>query len=87
MKYYTKPGVIPVSCCDMYYLVTSEEKLEINETAAFYWKCMENGADAEQMAAAVKEYYELDDTMHLQDDIENFIALLLEKRLLISVEE
>ena len=83
MKYKTVPGVITTSVCDTYFLVTADMTIRINESAAFYLKKLEEGADEDELTAFAKERYEIEDENDLRAGIRELIKSLLEKRLLL----
>lgn len=76
MKYKAMPDVVMTQICGKYYLVTSEETIQLNEIAAFYWKQLEKGASEEELRAITQEYYEIGDPEMLRDDVSGFVDFL-----------
>lgn len=80
-RYKTRPGVILTEIVDEYFLVAAKALLEecpyvmqINESSAFLWKHMENGANLDELEKAVKDEYEIDDLISARDLIVSFIS-------------
>ncbi|MBR6007289.1 MAG: PqqD family protein [Clostridia bacterium] len=94
MRYKTRPGVILTSICGEHILVAAKSVLdlcpfvtEINETSAFLWKALENGADIEQLMDAVQAEYEIDDPDTVRSAINSFIEQMLELNYLVALEK
>ena len=83
MKYKTVPGVILTSICDSHFLVAPEETIKVNETAAFFWKKLEQGASVDELVELADESYEIDDMNKLKDDIRDLVDTLMEKHFLV----
>ncbi len=83
MKYKTAAGIILTSVCGRFFLVTPEETIHINETAAFYWKELEKGTSVDDLCSVSKEIYEIEDTDALRSDINDLIETLRNKKLLV----
>ena len=82
MKYKSVPGAILASVCGYFFLVTADLTLEINETAAFYWKELENGATAEDLMKKTRNSYEIDDADLLIRDIDTLLDSLSQQHLI-----
>ena len=83
MKYKTIPGVIITSVCDKYFLVTPNETIRINETTAFYWKILEQGATVKDLYEKAVNNYEVEDPEVLRRDLRELVDSLLKKHLLV----
>ena len=81
MKYKTIPGVILTSVCGHSYLVTPNETIGINETAACCWKRLATGATPEELAALVTEEFDTAENEKVMEDIERLISVLLSSKL------
>lgn len=69
--------VIPVGA----KLVEFNGIINLTESGAFLWKKLEAGASSEQLASALVEVYEVDESTALAD-VEAFLQQLHEKQLL-----
>lgn len=81
-KYKTYPGIVLASSCGSYFLITPENTINVNETAAFIWKQLEKGADETELYKAVKNSYEIEDVNLLNNDIHTLIEFLLNHHLI-----
>ena len=86
MKYKTAPGVILTSICGRYFLVTAETTAEINDTAAYYWEKLRQGASLAELSAMAVEDFEIDDTDVLKADIRELTDSLMERHYLVRCE-
>ncbi len=84
-RYMTRPGVVLTSICDEYMLLAAKAAREhcpymtqLNESSAFLWRCLEQGADLEELERAVSEEYELTDPAQAQEAIRGFINQMLQ---------
>lgn len=91
VRYRTRPGVVLTYICGEYVLVAAKSILsvcpyvtQVNETSAFLWQHLVDGATTEQLEAAVSEEYEVDDPAQLRDAIDSFIRQMLELNYLLS---
>lgn len=82
MTYKTTPGVILTSVCGKYFLVQADGSMQINETAAFYWKQLQQTASPDELAAAAAEEYEIPQSDVLKKDIRELLHSLLINRLI-----
>ena len=67
-RYKTRPGVVLTAICGEHLLVAARSVrdsvpylTQLNESAAFLWKQLEQGADEDALLAAVLEEYEIAD--------------------------
>ena len=86
MKYKTAPGVILTSICGRYFLGTAEATAEINDTAAYYWEKLRQGASLAELSAMAVEDFEIDDTDVLKADIRELTDSLMERHYLVRCE-
>ena len=82
MKYKTRPGIILTSVGEQYFFVTAKNRIELNETAAFYWKLLRQGADTAELREAALREYDIDDPAGLEQEIEELIRELLKGHLI-----
>ena len=87
MIYKTCPGIILTSVGGQEYLVTSENRMQLNDTAAFYWRCLSEGADITELKKAVMQEYDLEDSPELDQEIRELIQSLLKEGLIRKVNE
>ena len=80
MRYKARTGVVLTSICGSYFLVCAKSLLpecpyvvSINETSAFLWKQLIQGASAEELEAAVSREYEADDPDEIKEAIASFM--------------
>lgn len=80
MRYKTRSGVVLTQIREEYLLVSSSTLRElcpfvttVNETSAFLWKQLQNGATEEELLLAVAEEYEVDDPEVLRGVIRSFL--------------
>ena len=83
MKYKTSPGVILTEICGRFFLVTSKENIEVNETTVLYWKQLETGASFESLCSFSEEIFEIDNTDGIREDIRELLISLVNKHLLV----
>ena len=87
----TRPGVVLTTIAGQYYLVAAKEAREfcpytsqINETAAFCWRMLENEVDFDSMFSKLLEEYEIDNPDAARIDLEELLAQLQEANYLIE---
>ena len=80
--YRTNPGIVLTSSGGRFFLVTPSESIEVNESAVFYWKCMEKGATEEKMLDSACLRYEEEDPDLFRRDIRLFTDACLKKQLI-----
>lgn len=85
MLYKTRPGVILAEVCGEKLLAAPYSLwkacpyvTQINDSSAFLWKQLENGATPEQLRSAVLSAYEIDSEDQLDKIISNFLHQLLD---------
>lgn len=61
-------------------LVDFSAMITVNETGAFLWKLLENGASVSEMVAKMVAEYDIDEAT-AQRDIDNFLKILTENQL------
>lgn len=81
-KYITVLGIVLTHSCDQYYLVSPEGSFAINESAAWYWKQLENGGSVNTLLNAAMQEYEIDDTDMAVSGIEVLLQELLSRGLI-----
>ena len=93
MRYKTRPGVVLTQIAGEYVLVAAKALLDIcpyvtriNETSAFLWRKLEQGAAMQELEAAVAEEYEVEDPGAAREAIEGFIHQMNELNYLLSEE-
>ncbi len=82
-RYRTRHGVVLTTIDGQYVLVSAKEArstcpytTQINETAAFCWRILEQGAGLEELTAKMQEEYEIDDPDTLRSDLSELLAQL-----------
>ena len=82
-RYKTRPGVVMTTIGGQYILVAAKTarehcpfKMLINETAAFCWRLLEEGADMDTLAAALAKEYAIEDKSGLQADVQELVEQL-----------
>ena len=83
--YVTRPGVVLTSICDEYMLLAAKGAREhcpymtqLNESSAFLWRRLEQGADRDDLERAVQEEYEIDDPADAREAIRGFLDQMLQ---------
>lgn len=94
VKYRTRPGVVLTDICGENVLVSASSLAglcpyvtQINDSSVFLWKLLEKGADAQQLAAAVEEEFEVDDPAALRSVIDDFIKQMTDLNYLLPDEQ
>jgi hypothetical protein len=84
-RYVTRPGVVLTSICDEYMLLAAKAAREhcpymtqLNESSAFLWRRLEQGADPGALEQAVSEEYELADPAEAREAIRGFLDQMLQ---------
>lgn len=83
MKYKAAPGMILTSVCGLFFLVTPDETVEVNDTAAFCWKHFEEGCDLKTLAALAEEAFEISDREAMREDLRALTEALVKKGFLV----
>ena len=85
MRYRTRPGVVLAPVCGEYLLVAANGArsfcpyvTQLNESSAFLWRQLKDGADAEALKAAVTAEYEIEDPCEAAAAIEGFLSQMLQ---------
>ena len=83
-RYKTRPGVTLTTVAGQFVLVAAKAAREfcpytaqINETAAFCWRVLEDGADFETLYARLSEEYEIPDAENCRADLTELLQQLL----------
>lgn len=77
MKYKTVPGVVLTASCDRFFLVSSKNTIQVNDTTAFYWSLLEKGASKEELFSFAKKRYEIESPEELKKDIDKLLSSLI----------
>ena len=92
--YKTRPGVVLTYICGEYFLVAAKSLLsicpyvtQINESSAFFWKELLNGATQADLEIAAAREYEIDDPVTAQAGIAAFLQQMQALNYLVSNEE
>lgn len=85
MTYKTRMGVVLTEIAGEYVLVAAKALLDecpyvtqLNESSAFLWRQMEQGASLDELEAAVAEEYEIEDPAMARAAIEAFVKQMEE---------
>ena len=84
-RYKTRRGVVLTSICGENILVAAKELRKycpyvsnLNETSAFLWQKLIDGATEDELMDAVCEEYEIDDPDGARQAVKAFLAQMLE---------
>ena len=84
-RYRTRPGVVLAEIAGEYLLVATRALLDtcpyltqLNESAAFLWRLLEDGADADKLAEAAAAAYELDSSGEAMEGVRGFLREMTE---------
>ena len=90
-RYRTRPGVVLTTISGQNVLVSAKSvqglcpfTAQINETTAFCWRVLEEGADVDTLLRRVCEEYEIEDAAAVRADLEQLVAQMLESNYLIE---
>ena len=93
-RYKTRPGVVLTSICGKNILVAVKSVLdycpylsEINETSAFLWNHLVDGAASEELVDAINAEYEVDNLAFVRTAVESFIDQMLDLNYLIKISD
>lgn len=86
MKYRSAAGTVVTSICGKYYLVTAEKTISINETAAYYWAILNDGADENELFEKVIKVFDIEDESALHNEIHELIENLSRNRLVVRYD-
>ncbi len=91
IRYRTRPGVVLTEICGEHILVSARAIVrdcpfvtQINESSAFLWEKLRDGASEDELMTAVEKEFELEDPIALREAIGGFIRELLDLKLLIT---
>jgi hypothetical protein len=83
-----KPGYMLRKVVDVYVIIgiggeayTPNQIMSLNETGAFLWRILENGAEREQLVESLLSEYDVD-AQTATADVDTFLASLREKALI-----
>ena len=92
--YRCRPGVVLTEICQEYLLVASlSARLfcpyvkQVNETGAFLWKRLIEGASMEQLMKTLSDHYEIVDEKDAVEKTKQFIDIMVKNGYIISKEE
>ena len=90
MTYKTRTGVVLTEIAGEFVLVAAKALLgecpyvtQLNDTSAFLWRRMEQGASLETLEAAVAEEYKIEDPATARAAIEAFVKQMEELKYII----
>ena len=93
-RYRAKSGIVLTSVCGENLLVATKERKDLcpfmtslNESGAFLWKRLLEGATEEELLAAVTEEYEVEDPVSLRQIIQDFLKQMKEMHYLQTQQE
>ncbi len=93
-RYKARPGLVLVTVCGESLLVATKAlwnlcpfMTSLNESSAFLWTRLQEGATEEELLAAVAEEYEVEDPAALRKGIRDFLKKMQDIQVLQSQEE
>ena len=93
-RYKARPGLVLVTVCGESLLVSTKAlwnlcpfMTSLNESSAFLWTRLQEGATEEELLAAVAEEYEVEDPAALRKGIRDFLKKMQDIQVLQSQEE
>ncbi|MBR5343390.1 MAG: PqqD family protein [Oscillospiraceae bacterium] len=93
-RYKAREGLVLTQVCGERLLVSAGALKELcpfvtvlNETSAFLWEKLKNGATAEELEQAVAGEYEVDDPASVRGFIEDFLRQMQELNYLLTQEQ
>lgn len=93
-KYIIREGVMLTRILDQYILVSVKACRDkcpyvkmVNETAAFFWKMIDNGLTLDEMTEKACSHYGVNDEKAMRTDISEFIESLQKSGYLLSDDE
>ncbi len=94
MKYVSRKGIVLCEIAGQYALVSAQHLREevpyaiaVNDTCAFCWKCLEEGADEEELCRKLCEEFEADDVNDVRRDVESLLSQLKEHKYIQEVSD
>ncbi len=92
-RYKTREGIVLTEVCGETLLVSANALRKLcpfvtvlNESSAFLWTQLRNGATVEELESAVHAEYEIDDPSVVRAVIEDFLRQMLELNYLVAEE-
>ena len=84
-RYRTRPGIVLAEIAGEYLLVATKALLDtcpyltqLNESAAFLWRLLQDGADPEKLAEAAAAAYELDGPGEAIEGVRGFLREMID---------
>lgn len=94
LRYHTLPGVVLTCVCGEYMLVSAKSvrdkvpyMVQLNESSAFLWKRLSEGADEPELEKAVMDEFEIEDIVQARSAIKGFLEQMLQNGLLLKEGE
>ena len=91
MNYKPRPGIVLTTVCGESVLAAPHSLWnvcpyvsQINESSAFLWRKLENGATAGQLKAAVLSEFEVDSESELEQIIQDFLTKMTDLGYLVA---
>ena len=93
-QYKTRPGVVLTQICGEYLLVAAKAARSecpyysfLNESSAFVWRLLEQGADLAALESAVSEEYEMGDPAEVRQILLRLLEELEKNHYLLRTEQ
>ena len=93
-RYITRPGVVLTEICGSYMIISAKANLplcpfltEVNNTSAFLWNRLRNGADEDELLKAACEEFEVPEPEAARAAIRSFLDQMLEMNYLLVEEQ
>ena len=93
-RYKARDGLVLAQVCGEQLLVSAGALRELcpfvtvlNETSAFLWGRLKDGATSEELLQAVKEEYEVDDPAAIRGVIKDFLRQMQELNYVLTEEQ
>lgn len=93
-RYRARNGLVLTQVCGEYLLVAARALRElcpyvtvVNETSAFLWERLEQGATPEELEQAVADEYEVDDPAAVRGVIDDFLRRMQELNYVLTEEQ
>ena len=91
--YRTRRGIVLTEICGEYVLISAKALrgicpylTQLNESSAFIWKSLADGATLEELVSAVEEEFETEGAVETKEVIGNLIRDMLEMNYIESME-
>ena len=92
-RYKCRDGLVLTQVCGETLLVAARSLsgqcpyvTMLNDSSAFLWQCLKNGATAEELEKSVCREYEIDDPAEIRGFIESFLHQMNEHHYLTMIE-